>query len=377
MSNYLLNHARLGNPHFWHHYTGVSLKSAITIAKTFPTYWLHQHSHSTNNLHFQYDEIAAAWDALSWAFDNEELKRICEGISKAKSVLIDLEKYLERIDRGAADSQDAHYDYVHALHKDQDSWVETFNAEQRRWVEENKWELVYKVPGSEWFPFVNNGASVTSGAPLVSQNSLMQIYGIRGDATLDHLRFGALLLPYEEARKAHFCIVGMPRSGKTVTIRLLIESLGTHRKKEQQKVRFVTYDRKGELYPILQGVPRHPAYKDRPPGTFLLNPFDKRGVAWDIAADAKSLHFAREIAKILIPSTGHEKPYFVNAPRELLAAAIMSLRELRGKLWTLMDLLIACKPANLQAVLSKSPTGRDAIESYLRSPHGSSADILS
>lgn len=378
MNQYLIGHTHLGNPRFWHNYAHLSPDLGLIVAKAFPHFWRQQYADNAYSKFFAYDPVAAGWDALSWAYSNRaRLESMGKKMSAVKPVVIELKPFLDRINSNSDDSHLVNGDYVEELCKALDNWIARFNAQQRRWVDAKDWSLVTKVPASSWLPCAENGASIISGDPLVNQNSLTQMYGIRGDAKLNHLRWGALLLPYEEARKAHFCVVGMPRSGKTVLIRLLIESLGTHRKSEKRRVRFVTYDRKGELYPILQGVPPNPAHADRPTGTFLLNPFDKRGVAWDIAADANSLHFAREVAKILIPSTGHEKPYFVNAPRELLAAAIMSLREVRGKLWTLMDLLIACKPSNIQAVLSKSSTGRDAIESYLRSPHGSSADILS
>ena len=58
------------------------------------------------------------------------------------------------------------------------------------------------------------------------------------------------------------------------------------------------------------------AYCDRS-RLFTLNPFDDRGVAWDIGADVTEPRVALEMAFTLIPEASESQPYFANASRHL------------------------------------------------------------
>jgi hypothetical protein len=160
--------------------------------------------------------------------------------------------------------------------------------------------------------------------------------------------WGMLQLP-EDAASLHFLVCGSTGSGKTLLIRLFLRSVlpglapGSGR-------RALVFDAKREL---LAGLP---ALAPRVP-VRTLDPFDARGVAWDVAADITTGADAAQFAQLLIPETGREtQRYFTDAARDLLRAAVEGLQARCPGRWTLRDVILLVQSRErLQAFLTPLP----------------------
>jgi len=134
--------------------------------------------------------------------------------------------------------------------------------------------------------------------------------------------------------------------------------------------RALVYDGKQDMLSILYGM-------GLDADIVLLNPFDVRSAAWDIAADITTPAAAQEIASILIPEDKNTtQPFFPDSGRHLLTKTIEFLiRRLPGS-WTLRDaLLIAKSTSLLRRVLTETP-GNSELLDYFRS-ETTGANILS
>lgn len=170
--------------------------------------------------------------------------------------------------------------------------------------------------------------------------------------------WAGLEIPHEKL-DAHYVVFGTTGSGKTLSIRMLMESV-LRSKHVTPRFRAIVYDYKRELYPYLigMGIPDDQC--------LLLQPFDTRSVAWDIAADASEPASAYELATILAPV--HEKgdhPYFSSAAQDILRGVIGTLNEIALRQWTLNDILeITATPKSIEAFITKSEEGRRLSEVY-------------
>ncbi len=188
-------------------------------------------------------------------------------------------------------------------------------------------------------------------------------------------RWGPLCYRKKSVFQSHFCVAGIQRSGKTTLLRLLFQSLHDQ---PQGGPRFVLYDAKPDLLPCI--FP--PDYFDTPRTDeqiesefYLLNPFDRRCTAWDIAADASDSAQARDVADVLFPIEDPKRPHFAQTMRDLAVAAMDALREMAGgNNWTYYQLLAALQPQNISSVLSTTALGRDQLETYLTGPEATAAD---
>ena len=147
---------------------------------------------------------------------------------------------------------------------------------------------------------------------------------------------------------ANFLVTGGIGSGKTITLRLLMQSalnlvcMGLDH-------RALVYDGMGTLAPILRAMGlRCPLH--------VLNPLDREGAAWDIAADVNSQLGARQLAAMLVPEDASAQPVLDIAARELLAAVCLSFIKTSPGKWTLRDLLLAVRTRKrLQSLLARAP----------------------
>ena len=171
------------------------------------------------------------------------------------------------------------------------------------------------------------------------------------------LWWGMMKLPSRVAT-SHFAIVGSTGSGKTISIRLLMQSIlpniGTG--KDQ---RALIYDAKQDMVSILAGI-------NPPCEVMILNPFDKRGVAWDMAKDITAPATAQQIATILIPENKNaSQPFFADAARHLLSGVLISFIKKAPEKWTFRDVLLALKSQErLKKVLLATPETSDLVEQY-------------
>ena len=158
------------------------------------------------------------------------------------------------------------------------------------------------------------------------------------------IRFGMQLHP-ESFATSHWAAIGATGSGKTVLQRMLMQSvlpeigLGLDR-------RALVYDAKGDAMPILAAI--------APQAEILtLNPFDERGVAWDLAADIREPRVALEFAHILMPREHESQPFFSDAARHLLYGTVLGML-LRGNDWTFADVLRALQSPGISKSFLKA-----------------------
>ncbi len=183
----------------------------------------------------------------------------------------------------------------------------------------------------------------------------------------DVIEWGDLPLHESEAVN-HFLAVAGTGSGKTIIFRLLLQRVLPHIRRGRD-ARMLIYDAKQDALPLLYGI--------CPDAEILpLNPFDERGVAWDIGADVKEPRVAVEIAFTIMPADQESQPFFSNAARHLAAGVMVSFI-LSGSAWSFADLVRVLKSERvLRTVLKKHPETRDLIAQYF-SDARLGADIMS
>jgi len=168
--------------------------------------------------------------------------------------------------------------------------------------------------------------------------------------------FGGVPLPSDAATK-HFCIVGVSGGGKTITLQLLMQqalpAIGKGR-----DVRAVIYDAKRDVVSSLAGMGLHTT-------PLILNPFDARCWAWDMAADITVPTDADEIAAILIPEKSESQPFFTNAARQLVGGTLRSLIKTCPAMWTFRDLVLAVQSKEyLRQILEREPITKYLVETF-------------
>ncbi len=172
--------------------------------------------------------------------------------------------------------------------------------------------------------------------------------GPEADSGPGTLAWGMLDLP-ESERTQHFLVAGSVGSGKTLTILMLMRSV-MRRMKKGQDCRALVLDAKREYFPHIAGF--HPEVKIR-----TFDPFDMRGVAWDIAADISTSAEADQLVHLLIPRGSNEsQPYFSDAARDLTKYTIEALQKVNPLKWSLRDVLLLTEnPDRLRAFLERVP----------------------
>lgn len=161
---------------------------------------------------------------------------------------------------------------------------------------------------------------------------------------------------------AHFAVVGVNGSGKTLSLSMLMQSvLG---RGETPRARALVYDPKLETYPTLRGLGLGPE------AIHVLHPFDARCTPWDIAKDIGSVSTAKQIAAILCPKDKEAKdPYWSTSAQLLLEGVILALCERGPGAWKLNDLVEATStPDRLRALLALMPETADLVEQFTLEP---------
>ncbi len=168
---------------------------------------------------------------------------------------------------------------------------------------------------------------------------------------------------------AHFMAVGTTGSGKSVVMRLLMQSilptigLG-------HGVRAIVYDAKCDVMSTLA------TFCD-PELICNFNPFDERGVAWDLCRDITEPRMATQMARILVPEVQESQPYFSSACRDILDGIMVSFM-LSGTDWTLADVLRAASSKSLALrVIKKFPESEMMLANYFQARQGSTSDVFS
>lgn len=161
--------------------------------------------------------------------------------------------------------------------------------------------------------------------------------------------WGGLWLPFSTGVKG-MVAVGAPGSGKTITIRLFLQSVIQLVGKVPDH-RAIIYDAKQDMFQILSGIGLDVSVKK---GLVKnLNPYDERSFAWDISSDISDIQTADEIALVFIPREDTKDPVWQNAARQILQGVIESFL-LSGSNWSLRDVCaVTRKVERLKAVLNK------------------------
>jgi type IV secretory pathway TraG/TraD family ATPase VirD4 len=158
------------------------------------------------------------------------------------------------------------------------------------------------------------------------------------------LTFGGRAVTYDAAT-AHSAFIGATGSGKSIGIRLLLESIWGIATEHRVPTRMLVYDSKHELLPILYGLFEQLGRTDAHEKITLLNPFDRRSASWDISRDIRRPAHATELAAMLLPnhhggSAGAE--FWINSARTVIKSVVESFRSVVGRAtrtsWIIDDL---------------------------------------
>lgn len=159
----------------------------------------------------------------------------------------------------------------------------------------------------------------------------------------------------------HMLVTGARGSGKTMLLRLLMQSvLPLVGSGLDQRALLFDYKREMASYLAAYGV------FDK---TLLFDPFDQRGVIWDVAKDVRSHASIQQFAATLIAEPKESKdPFFTLAAREVLAEliAVLVSDPVTRRIWTLRDVLLLAKSEDrLRRLLSKAPQLAEATLGYM------------
>lgn len=170
------------------------------------------------------------------------------------------------------------------------------------------------------------------------------------------LLWGGVRLP-ERFSEGHFALIGAVGSGKTLAMRLLMQTV-LPSIKPKSDWRALVYDAKRDVLSLIAGMG-----VDCPVVT--LNPFDARSAAWDMAKDITSPATALQVATILIPEEDGQNRYFSDAARAILTGVMNTFLLRSPGAWTFRDVVFVMRTeARLRDLLSSRPETRDLIDQY-------------
>ncbi len=170
------------------------------------------------------------------------------------------------------------------------------------------------------------------------------------------IEWGGVSFPASVAHSAaaHYAVVGMTGSGKTLTLRMLMKSALLDANGRLAH-RAVIYDPKGDMLSILggMGVPAERIH--------VLNPFDERSTRWDIASDINEPALCSHAAKTMFPDSEEGEQYFQKAVRLLLNAVLIAFNQ-DAKHWTLYDAIEALShPEVIRGIAESNAESRKRI----------------
>jgi len=167
------------------------------------------------------------------------------------------------------------------------------------------------------------------------------------------IRWAGVDLPGEVGAGNLLC-VGAVGTGKTRMHRELMRSVAPNITADSD-CRVVIYDVRGDLLSELHGMV--PSAE-----VLIFNPFDKRSVAWDVAADVQTADEARAFADSLFPSDNRGTGgFFLYAARAVVSGLIDSLNRTHPGTWDLRQLILVTRaPQRLERVLA----GSNLVEQY-------------
>ncbi|PSB68561.1 hypothetical protein C7B61_00030 [filamentous cyanobacterium CCP1] len=157
--------------------------------------------------------------------------------------------------------------------------------------------------------------------------------------------WAAMRMPLKYASRNNM-VVGTVGSGKTLTINMFMASVLREIAPGKNR-RALIFDPKGENLSTIKGcAPYAPIY--------ILNPFDQRCVAWDMAHDITNPADAQTFAEIMIPANNQEKdPFWRDTVLSLMEGLVIWFILHAPGVWDLRDIvLIMQNELLLRSVLS-------------------------
>lgn len=170
-------------------------------------------------------------------------------------------------------------------------------------------------------------------------------------------------LPVREARH-HLLLLGVIGSGKTMTIRLFLQSIAPRFQPQASRPeQLILFDAKGDMVSQLDALGHSPAAGH----VWLLNPFDARSVAWDLSDAICTPAMAMFFAKLIVPEEKNSTaPFFTDAARLLIVATILALNHVAPKRWSLRDLLCTLDSLEtISAVTARHPRAQEIAKRIL------------
>ena len=160
----------------------------------------------------------------------------------------------------------------------------------------------------------------------------------------------------------NFLVAGTVGSGKTILLRLLMQSVFP-RIGQGLGDRALVYDGKGDLLNVVLGMKQ--SYQT----VFTFDPFEADGVRWDIAADVTDDASANQIARILFPKQDSEhQPFYPESVQNIAAVGMQTLHEKAPGEWRLSDLTFIMRSSDrMQNMLRETVRGQDLLSQFIHS----------
>ena len=159
------------------------------------------------------------------------------------------------------------------------------------------------------------------------------------------VQFGPLRLTLPDLAK-HNLVLGKTGTGKSKMLRLLMQST-LPLVAEGVGFKGIVYDAKADMLSTLSGMGIPPRCLK------ILNPFDRRGLEWNLGADCPDVKTAQQIASIFVPPDKGQNRYFTDSARELVTGCLVAMTQCSPGDFTFRHfVLIAGSADDLPALLT-------------------------
>jgi len=213
---------------------------------------------------------------------------------------------------------------------------------------------MYEPPG----PVPQDEERILSGHKLLTRAEAQAVLPTIAPDDPSAIFWGTFYLP-ESFGTQHFCIIGSSGSGKSTSLQLLMQSALPKIGRGLGR-RALVYDAKRDIYSSLLAMGLH---EDQ---VIILNPFDRRSAAWDMAADITDPTTADQIATILAPDEWDPHPFFPRAAQSLVGGLMETYFYIAQRRWTFRDVVLGLRTDNrLKTILARSPQTCHLIEKFL------------